>query len=146
MYTLTTPQPTDYPRLLAIWEASVRATHHFLKEEDIAFFKQVIQEKHIFAHVAMTMVKNETDEILGFMGVSGDTLEMIFLAPQARSRGLGKILLRHAIDKLGISKVDVNEQNEEALLFYKHVGFKVLSRSELDGAGKPFPILHMELR
>ena len=38
MYTLVTPQKTEYPVLLQIWESSVRATHHFLQEEDIEFF------------------------------------------------------------------------------------------------------------
>ena len=60
-------------------------------------------------------------------------------------QGVGKKLLRHAINNLQARKVDVNEQNEQALQFYKHFGFEVLSRSEVDGHGKPFPILHMQL-
>ena len=44
-----------------------------------------------------------------------------------------------------MKKVDVNEQNPDAVGFYKHVGFEVTSRSPLDGMGKPFPILHMAL-
>ena len=29
--------PLDYIELIEIWEASVRATHDFLKEEDVLF-------------------------------------------------------------------------------------------------------------
>jgi len=29
--------------------------------------------------------------------------------------------------------------------FYEHMGFEIISRSELDGLGKPYPILHMQL-
>lgn len=145
MYTLTTPQPTDYPTLLTIWEASVRATHHFLKEEDIVFFKEFIQQEHVFDHVELTIVQDAEGEVLGFMGVSGDSLEMIFLTPQIRGRGIGKVLVRYAIDELKIRKVDVNEQNDEAQKFYEHLGFRVKARSEVDGTGKPYPILHMEV-
>ena len=28
---------TDYLEIVEVWEASVRATHHFLKEADIAY-------------------------------------------------------------------------------------------------------------
>jgi putative acetyltransferase len=41
--------------------------------------------------------------------------------------------------------VDVNEQNEQALGFYRHLGFEVVGRSPLDGQGKPYPLLHMTL-
>ena len=35
-------------------------------------------------------------------------------------------------------------RNEQALGFYLKYGFSVVSRSERDGTGKPYPILHME--
>lgn len=145
MYTLSTPEKSDYPTLLAIWEESVRATHYFLQEEDIEFFKHTIQEQYFFDHLELTLAKDSEGTILGFIAVSGESLEMIFLRPRARGRGIGKMLLRHAIDEMKITKVDVNEQNEEALQFYKHFEFEVVSRSEYDNTGKPYPILHMRL-
>jgi putative acetyltransferase len=39
--------------------------------------------------------------------------------------------------------VDVNEQNPEARGFYERLGFTVVARSELDGTGRPFPLLHL---
>ena len=79
--------------------------------------------------------------ILGFMGVSEDSLDMIFLHPDSRRKGIGKMLLRHAIDNLHVTRVDVNEQNEEALAFYLQFGFRVISRSEVDDFGNPFLII-----
>jgi len=70
---------------------------------------------------------------------------MLFLHPEARGNGIGKKLVAFAIDQLKANKVDVNEQNEQAVGFYQHAGFKAISRSETDGLGMPFPILHMEL-
>lgn len=44
-----------------------------------------------------------------------------------------------------ITKVDVNEQNPQAIGFYEKMGFKPIGRSEKDGSGKPYPIIHMSL-
>lgn len=55
------------------------------------------------------------------------------------------MLATHAINELGATKVDVNEQNEQALGFYQHIGFSVTGRSPVDGQGKPYPLLHMAL-
>lgn len=125
-------------------EASVRATHHFLSEEDILYFKSLILNGHLKA-VHLTCVKDEAGRILGFMGVHEDSLEMLFLHPDARGKGIGKHLILHGINDLKVKKVDVNEQNPQAVGFYKQLGFEVVSRSELDGLGKPYPILHMQL-
>jgi putative acetyltransferase len=71
---------------------------------------------------------------------------MLFIHPEYRGKRIGKTLLDYSIGKLRITKVGVNEQNEQAVGFYKHCGFKTVGRSELDASGKPFPILHMELK
>ncbi|MEP2771917.1 MAG: GNAT family N-acetyltransferase [Fulvivirga sp.] len=133
-----------YPLLIEIWEASVRATHHFLKEEDINTLKPLILEHYLDA-VALRVSKNENDEILGFMGVAADNLEMLFLHPHNLRKGIGKQMLRYAIQEMGVKKVDVNEQNKGAIAFYLQSGFKVTGRSEKDPLGKPYPILHMSL-
>lgn len=134
----------DYPELTELWEASVRATHHFLKEEDIQFFKPLILNEYLDA-VKLVCIENNEGQIIGFIGTLQDKVEMLFIHPDARGSGTGKKLLSYAIEHLNINKVDVNEANEQAVGFYKHIGFKVAGRSELDSMGKPFPLLHMEL-
>lgn len=133
----------NYRKLLEVWEASVRATHDFITEEDIEQFKPMIIE-HAFPSVELRVaIKN--NNILGFIGISNSNVEMLFVDPLHFKKGIGKTLLQYAIKELSAKKVDVNEQNPEAYKFYKHMGFKVVSRSPLDGQGKPFPILHLEL-
>ena len=144
-YNITSVEPEEHDDLLDLWEASVRATHHFLKEENILFFKQTIHEHKYFELVELTCIRSENDSILGFSGIIDDSLEMLFIHPDAIGKGIGKALLKHVIETKKIYKVDVNEQNARAVDFYLHHGFKVISRSELDGTGKPFPILHLEL-
>ena len=70
---------------------------------------------------------------------------MLFISPEHRGTGVGKLLLNHAVNELGGTKADVNEQNPQAVGFYEHLDFKVTSRSLVDGLGKPFPLLHMQL-
>lgn len=134
----------DFPELLSVWENSVRATHDFITEDDIAFFKPIIIEQ-AFPNVTLKCIKDEQKAILGFVGVHDSKIEMLFILDAARGEGIGKALLNYAVEQLDASKVDVNEQNPLAVGFYKHLGFKVASRSPLDDMGKPFPILHMEL-
>jgi len=134
----------DYAEIVEVLEASVRATHTFLTEDDITFFKPLILNQYLDA-VTLRCLKDENGNILGFIGASDNSLEMLFLSPKYRGMGLGKHLLKLATEEFGVTKVDVNEQNPEACGFYKHFGFSVIGRSELDGSGKPYPILHMEL-
>jgi len=134
----------DYPELLAVWENSLRATHDFITEDDIAFFKPIIIEQ-AFPNVSLKCIKDENKTILGFVGVHECKIEMLFILDAARGKGIGKALLNYAVEQLAAHKVDVNEQNPLAVGFYQHMGFKVASRSPLDDMGKPFPILHMEL-
>ena len=70
---------------------------------------------------------------------------MLFVHPDYRGKQVGKKLLTYSIEKMNVRKVDVNEQNDQAVGFYKRFGFETISRSELDATGKPYPVLHMEL-
>ena len=73
-------------------------------------------------------------------------VEMLFIHPARRSQGIGRRLLTYGVTALGATKLDVNEQNPQAVGFYRRMGFEVAGRSELDGTGKPFPLLHMQIK
>lgn len=134
----------EFPELVAVWEASVRATHHFISEEDIAYYKPLILNEYLNA-VNLRVVRNDQQAIIGFMGVAEQQLEMLFIHPDYRGTGIGKALLNYAIDTMQVTQVDVNEQNKQAVGFYTKANFKLTGRSPLDGAGKPYPILHLKL-
>ena len=133
---------TDYPRLTEIWESAVLSTHDFLKEEDFLYYKEHLPV--YFQHVTLFGFEQE-GILIGFMGIAERNLEMLFIDNNYRGTGIGKKLITYAIDNLQVTKVDVNEQNTQAVGFYKHMGFSVYKRSSLDGEGKEYPILHMQL-
>lgn len=144
-YKIDNIKKTEYNEVVNIWEASVRATHHFLKEEDIQYFKPLILNTYLDA-VELKCVRNEEGKIIGFLGAADQNLEMLFIDPDCRGKQVGKTLLNFSIEKMNIKKVDVNEQNDQVVGFYKKCGFETTSRSELDSSGKPYHTLHMELR
>lgn len=130
-------------QLAAVWERSVRATHDFLAEEDIVGMRP--DALNYIRGIAQLTVAYEGNRAVGFAGVEDGSLDMLFVDAEARGRGTGKALLRHAVENQGVVRLDVNEQNPQARGFYEHEGFRVVGRSELDGEGRPFPLLHMEL-
>jgi putative acetyltransferase len=140
----TNASKDDYLVLIEIWEKSVRATHNFLPEENIKTLKPLILD-HYFDAVDLRVARDDSDKILGFIGIAEGNVEMLFISPDSRHSGVGSFLLNNAIKYQHASKVDVNEENIEAIGFYKHLGFKVFGRSPLDGQGNPFPLLHMKL-
>lgn len=138
--------PSDFYEIANVWEASVRATHHFLSETDIVILRNAILKMYLPDEENLYCVRNANREIVAFIGISNENIDMLFIHPSERGKGLGKKLIYFAINKFQIKTVDVNEQNEQAVKFYKKVGFKVVSRDEVDSAGKPYPLLHMQLR
>lgn len=133
---------TDYPRLIEIWENAVLNTHDFLKEEDFLYFKKQLP---VYFQYVMLLGFEQEGVLVGFMGIANGNLEMLFVDNCCRGAEIGKQLVAYAVANLQVTKVDVNEQNTQAIGFYKYMGFNIVGRSELDGEGKEYPILHMGL-
>ena len=142
--TLQTTNVSDYPELVRIWEASVRATHDFMPDAYIVLLREHVLRRYLDA-VMLVCCRDSTRRILGFAGVANGRVDMLFVAPEYRGQGIGKRLLRYAVDELNAERLDVNEQNPQALGFYLHEGFEVTGRSDTDGLGQPYPLLHMTL-
>ncbi len=135
----------DIAEILDTWESSVRATHNFLSEDDIISIKpQVIEGVKYVSK--LLCVRDDKEMIKAFMGIHDFKIEMLFVSNESRGKGIGKKLVEYAIEVLNVKYVDVNEQNPQAVGFYKHMGFQIFERSKFDEQGNPFPILHMKLK
>ncbi|KQQ97585.1 GCN5 family acetyltransferase [Massilia sp. Leaf139] len=141
---ITLASPADTPHLFEVWEASVTATHDFLDAAAIAALAPIVQEL-LHSFTPIHCIRGEDGLPFAFMGVQEGMLEMLFVHPSRRGQGAGRLLATHALNQLGVTQVDVNEDNRQALGFYERLGFRTEGRSATDGFGKPYPILHMRL-
>ena len=132
----------EYPALVEIWERSVKATHAFLSNEDLNKIKKALIP-YYFPNVNLYAL-TDSERMTGFIGLSSNLIEMLFIDDSYRGKGYGSALIDFAL-KQGTTKVDVNEQNTSALNFYQARGFRIIGRDETDEEGRPYPILHLSL-
>ncbi len=141
---VTNRTPDFISQLLEVWEGSVRATHLFLSDEEIKSIKKYVpQALNEIAH--LVIAEDDTDRPAAFMGIEDGSLEMLFISPAERGKGLGKRLIQYGIENHAVERLAVNEQNPQARGFYEHMGFRVYKRTDLDEQGNPYPILYMSL-
>ena len=131
MITIRARAAEDNAQLADIWLRSVRATHHFLTEDNIAQLFPLVLNDYLPA-VNVWVAEEQPGHPCGFIGLNGNKVEMLFIDADQRGKGVGKALLTHA-------------ENPQASGFYRHYGFVITGRSPLDGQGNPFPLLHMKL-
>lgn len=132
----------DYDEILQVWEASVRATHHFITEADIQYYKRYIPAG--LAHSTLYCIRNNDEKMIAFIGIDKQFVDTLFVHPDERGKGLGRQLIQFAIQKHKINKVDVNDQNEQALAFYHKMGFVITGR-ETFHEEHFYPVYHMQL-
>ena len=141
---ITNRTPDLINQLLEVWESSIRATHLFLSDSEIKSIKEYVpQALGGIAH--LIIAEDEAGRAVAFMGIEDGTLEMLFISPEERRKGLGKRLLQYGVENYGVKRLAVNEQNPQAKGFYECMGFRVYKRTELDEQGNPYPLLYMEL-
>ncbi|WP_297093112.1 GNAT family N-acetyltransferase [uncultured Draconibacterium sp.] len=130
-------------QILTVWEKSVLATHHFLTSTDFEEIKELVS--NINFHDFQVFCLTNENMVLGFIGVADKKIEMLFLDPEYFGQGLGRKLLEFAVKELHANKLDVNEQNVNALKFYHKFGFETFERTDKDEQGRNYPLLRMKL-
>ncbi|MDR0579663.1 MAG: GNAT family N-acetyltransferase [Campylobacteraceae bacterium] len=133
---------TEYEKIIFIWEKSVKATHHFLSDDDILEIKADVIK--YLPRLKVYAYKNANGEMLGFIAIDKNKIEMLFVSPEYFGKGIGGALVDFALKDMHVDEVDVNEQNANAREFYEHMGFKVTARLEKDNEGRAFPLLRMK--
>ncbi len=131
-------------QLTRVWEQSVKATHLFLSVYEIDEIKKYIPQA-LLEIPHLLIAADQDGSPVGFMGVNNGKLEMLFISPEERGKGIGKRFIQYGIQTLSVNEVTVNEQNPEAIGFYEHMGFRVYKRTDFDEQGRPYPLLYMKL-
>ncbi len=130
----------DHDALIGVWKSALATGHAFLQEGDRLFYERRLP---LYFAAVSVYVAELNGRIVGFVGVHEASIEMLFVAADAQRLGVGSALLCFAVERLGADRVDVNEQNRPARVFYERHGFQVQERSPVDGEGKAYPILHL---
>lgn len=131
-------------QLVNVWENSVKATHLFLSAKEIEDIKKFVPDAiNNVSHLIIAENKNNLP--VAFMGIENKKIEMLFISPEERQKGLGKRLIQYGIEYYTVNEVCVNEQNPQAVGFYEHMGFEVYQRTDFDEQGNPYPLLYMKL-
>lgn len=133
----------EHPALVAVWRSAVDATHDFLADADRAEIEGRLASD-CFPTVRLWVAETGSTPV-GFAGTRDGMLEMLFVDAAHRGTGVGSALLEHVIERCGVTRVDVNEQNAAAAGFSVRRGFTVVGRSATDDAGRPYPLLHLRL-
>ena len=135
----------DFPALAGLWRRSLEATHDFLLPGDLERIGAEVATVYL-PGLGEVWLAEEGGRPAGFLGCDGPHVEMLFVKPELFGRGVGGALLRHARNRHGALRLEVNEQNARALAFYQRQGFVITGRSALDSAGRPYPLLHLAWR
>lgn len=143
--TIRRRENTDIPALMALWRRSVEATHRFLTPADVDMLEPDVRQALEMPDV---WVVDRDGAPAGFMVMADNAIEALFIDPVHRGKRLGSGFVDFA-KKIGGDgaeiRVDVNEDNPDALAFYLARGFRRVGRSPVDASGRPWPLLHLLL-
>lgn len=129
-------------QMILVWEKSVKATHHFISSEEVDRLKELVKKIDFTSYSVYCLTSG--NKVLGFLGVENNVIETLFLDPEYIGQKLGTKLMNFALNDLKADKVNVNEQNIDAIKFYSKFGFVTYERIEKDSEG--YPILKMKLK
>lgn len=127
--------------LTSLWERSVKKTHHFLTNDEVAHMCATLPS--LLARVPVLAVCRCAGVCTGFACLCGRELDMLFVDPDWMGKGVGSELMRWALLQ-GADTLTVNEENSAARRFYEKFEFCIAGRSEFDSLGGPHPILWMK--
>jgi putative acetyltransferase len=132
----------DGDLLVAIWRSSVAATHSFVSRSDLAAIDLEVQR--FLPSTPAWIALDQSGQPLGFMCLSDGAIEALFVSGDHRGIGVGRALVEHAIRGSQSLRTVVNEQNNEAVGFYRHLGFVVCGHSSTDEQGRQYPVFHLK--
>ena len=138
----------DLESLALLWRRSVEATHDFLPPAEVERLFEDVRRLYLPGVESLWVAERHEASAqggrpVGFMGCNGPQVEMLFVDPASFRCRVGTALLAHVKVAHQQLALDVNEQNPQALAFYKRQGFRIVGRSAQDGQGMPYPLLHM---
>ena len=117
----------DITEIVEIWyEVSLQA-HDFIPSDYWKNNKEQMSNKYI--PMSETYQATDGDKILGFISILDDYLAAIFVKSEFQGKGIGTLLLNHAMNLHNSLNLKVFSKNKKSIEFYKSKGFSVISEA-----------------
>ena len=135
-------QKADINRVADIWLKTNLKAHFFIPEQywisNYEFVKEMLLQAEVYVYEDDKMIQ-------GFIGVSDEYIEGIFVSDEMQSRGIGKMLLDYIKDKKDRLQLKVYQKNVRAMSFYQREGFTIQSESMDEFTGEKEYVMNWEL-
>lgn len=135
-------RPDDNSRLADIWHGASAEAHAFLPEELLIEQKQLVAQ-HYLPHSETWVAELHSAGPVGFIGLAGSFVGGLFVDRTCQGKGVGRLLMDHALNLKGSLELEVYALNERAMRFYQGLGFIEVSRSPTDDQGLPYATVRM---
>ena len=112
----------DINKVAEIWLDTNIKTHYFISAQYWKSNFELVKELLLQATV---YVYEDKQEIQGFIGLSNEYIEGIFVSAEMQSQGIGKILLNYVKGKRDKLILNVYQKNTRAISFYQREGFEI---------------------
>ena len=112
----------DINKVADIWLDTNIKTHHFISAQYWKSNFELVKELLLQATV---YVYEDKQEIQGFVGLSDEYMEGIFVSAEMQSQGIGKILLNYVKGERNNLLLNVYQKNTRAISFYQREGFEI---------------------
>ena len=112
----------DINKVAEIWLDTNIKTHYFISaqywESNFELVKELLLQATVYVY-------EDKQEIQGFIGLSNEYIEGIFVSAEMQSQGIGKILLNYVKGKRNKLILNVYQKNTRAISFYQREGFEI---------------------
>ena len=112
----------DINKVAEIWLDTNIKTHYFISAQYWKSNFELVKELLLQATV---YVYEDKQEIQGFIGLSNEYIEGIFVSAEMQSQGIGKILLNYVKGKRNKLILNVYQKNTRAISYYQREGFEI---------------------
>ena len=112
----------DVNKVADIWLDTNMKAHYFIPTQYWKSNFELVKELLLQATV---YVYEDKQEIQGFIGLSNEYIEGIFVSAEMQSQGIGKILLNYVKGKRNKLILNVYQKNTRAISFYQREGFEI---------------------
>ena len=115
-------QKADVDRVMALWLDTNLKAHDFVPA---AYWRSNFEPVKEMLPRAEVYVYEDAGGIQGFVGLSGEYIEGIFVADETQSQGIGKRLLDHMKATKDTLHLSVYQKNTRAIRFYQREDFVI---------------------